>query len=326
MPVINKVSQDLVFDLINASNPNSPVKFSSNNVLLGKLTAITPSGASIQNTKVMVSNKPSSEYIGRVEVTYRRLDLAKLFRGLTITIAKFSPKVKAGSGNAWDSFVKDLLPTFNSQMGTAFTADDFVDLAIGRGSLNAQNRYQSSVTVQAKNTSWAYVGSFTFVWVDAPQDIDSVVTVTDLDGRLYPAGNVFDELHPVVVSQMAYGIDWTDVLSTQDNINAGVDLSYLMANGGGGVLTGSSNLYARNSMTAAFKVLNDLYPAYKFDIAAMYNNWQYAFVTLPSSAWPEANTEFFNRLLVLTPVSADKSKTTEAPNGFVGSLFFHFNI
>lgn len=330
MPIINKVSSELVFDLLNQANPNSPVKFSANNLNLGKLTAITPPAGQIQNTKIMLSNKPTSEYIGRVEATYRRLDLSKLFRGLTITLAKFSPMVKSGSSTAWASFVKDLLPTFNAQMGTAFTADDLTDFGISRGTLNAQNRYQSTVTVNAKATSLAYVGSFSFTWVDAPQDIDAVVTVTDLDGRVYPGGNVFDDSHALVLNQAAYGVDWTDVIDTTlKNLNvANVDVNYFSANGQGGpyVWTTGTNSYFNTAFLALLDALNGLYPELKLARADMLSKWSWSVITLPSAAYPEANPEFFNRALVMFPIDLTSSKTTAVPNGYVGNLIFHFNV
>lgn len=317
MPVITKVSQDLVFDLINQSNPNSPVKFSPNNLKLGKMTTLTPTGGAIQNTKIMLSNKPTSEYIGRVEVSYRRIDLAKLFRGLTITMNKFSLLAKS-STTAWNSFVKDLLPTFNTMMGTAFTADDLVDVAVGRGSLNAQNRYQNTITISAAATSLAYVGSFSFTWVDAPQDIDTIVTVTDLNGRAFPGGNVFDANHPCVLNGIGYAVDWTDTLTDIYGGNFAITENGFV---NAGNFASGMNAAVRVGIEAMLAQLNTMYPSIpKFTPSAMYDKWTYRFTPLPASGFPEANAEFFNRALILTP---NAPGTTG--DSFAGILMLHYN-
>lgn len=331
MPIINKVSSELVFDLLNQANPNSPVKFSGNNLNLGKLTAITPPAGQIQNTKIMLSNKPSSEYIGRVEATYRRLDLSKLFRGLTITLAKFSPLVKSGSSTAWASFVKDLLPTFNAQMGTAFTADDLVDVGISRGSLNAQNRYQNTVSISAKATSLAYIGSFSFTWVDAPQDIDAVVTVTDLAGRTFPGGNVFDDKHPLVLNGAYYGVDWTDVImgvNPSPDANFGSNNNYWLSHNVGGTLG--------PSIIAIIAEANKLLDIGLFFTSSLYNDrssmanlnstlWAARVRQLPSADFPEANSEYFNRVIALIPPAAS-SITDPAAKQYAGTLLLHYNV
>ena len=72
MPIYSKPSDDLVYDLINLSNPLLPTPVTKTNV---RLTAVTPIAAptDFRNTTVEMVALPGGQYLGRESLKYRRL-------------------------------------------------------------------------------------------------------------------------------------------------------------------------------------------------------------------------------------------------------------
>jgi len=311
MPIYGKPSSDLVYDLINESNPGLPVAASAGTVNLNTPTAITPSGGKIQNTKMILNAPANSPFIGRREVTYRRIDLSNLFRSVIVQINKYSAAAAAGNQNTVAYTLYDLLADLNTKYGMSFTQDDLTNINITRGNTqNAQGYYYNTVTVTAKATSLAYVGSFTFRWVQAPQDIATLITQIELDGRMFPGGNDFSGAHKTILDSLGYSLDFTSQAAAA---------SYAPTGGPGAATLPSTGSSAASNFLALGLALIDS----TFGTSLNDNTWwrgatYYVYNITNAPFPPEGNTRYSNRLMVVTVPTADAA--------YVGKLYLHFNV
>lgn len=138
-----------------------------------------------------------------------------------------------------------------------------------------------------------------------------MITQTELGGRAFPGGNVFDETHLAVLNSWHYAIDHTDkVFELATNWNKAAFAKTLVA--------------SNTTLTAFYKWLIDEMNA---DLGAelvwdgtFYNVWSHTCYALPGSlaSVPEANARYANRVLVLEPPA-------EGSKGVIGKIFIHFN-
>lgn len=316
MPIFNKPSQGLVYDFINAANPTLPSPLTPSNTKLGSPTATTVPGRPELNTTINVL-ATGGEYLGRKPVNYRRLALATLFKGMTVQINKFSANQDTASSVVFTLY--NLLQVINQQYGINLTTDDVNDVNITRGNTQEGSFYTSTVTVTAKASSLGYVGSFQLKWRSDAQDIAAMITVTELTGRKFPGGNDFvTPGHPVVVNNMAYGIDWSTFIT------------------GGTTWIGypnAINTIGANSVEFFDRFINELNRLYGTNLAKgsdptptnAYQSWPTRLVDLSTTdgklAAPEANAEYYNRVLIVDVPAA----ATLAGSG-VGSHYIHYNV
>lgn len=313
MPIFSKPPIDEVYDLINVANEGAPnwIPVTKLNVTLGVPAPATVPGNSAMNTKIMLNSVANSDFIGRKEVNYRRRDMGTLFRSIVVQIDRYSVNQNHASSGATVFTVYSLLPLINAKYGINLTQDDIVDQNIARGSTLEGGFYTTTVTVATKSTSLAYTGSFALKWKGAPQDLGSMITVTDLNARLYPGGNDFTVERRPIMSNAAFAYDWSNRLATTP-FNGYPTNFYVFGN------------YPASAafLNYVFGQLNaDLGTA--FPINAAWNgvaNNVFEVVTLPSTKYPEANSQYFNRLL-----------TWETPDSMLadfgpGRNYIHFNV
>lgn len=322
MPIFSKLPIDEVYDLINVANQGVEnwIPVTKTNVLLGVPAPATVPGNSAMNTKITLSAIAGQDFIGRKEVNYRRRDMGVLFRSIVLQINRYSPNQGSTAGqNAVVFSVHNLLPIINAKYGINLTTDDVVDQNIIRGTTIEDGFYTRTVTVQTKSTSLAYTGQFALKWRGAPQDLSSMITVTDLNARMFPGGNDFVTAgHPTIVSGMAYAIDWSTF------ILAGVKWNSYPSG-----WEGASNEVV-GFMTRFIDELNRLYgkglqyastgaPAY------VYQSWAGRVVDLSTQAGrdsaPLANSKYYNRVLILTIPNADTLLGCGA-----GVHYIHYNV
>lgn len=316
MPLFNKPSPALVYDLINEANPGLPVALTSGNSKLDNPVTATVPGRAELNTAITVI-PTSGDYIGRRLVNYRRLGLDKLLRGILVQIDKYSPTQSAAGSVVFT--VYSLLPMINAKYGLNLTTDDINDINITRGNTQEGGFYTTTVTVTAKATSLGYVGSFALKWKGAPQDLESMITVTNLDGRSFPGGNDFDTPgHAPIVNNMAYNIDWSAF------ITSGVKWdSYPNSIEGAGtnvVAFGNRFIDELNRLYGKGLVYpTNAAPAYA------YQSWAGRVVDLSTQAGrdsaPLANFKYYNRVLIWTIPEADTAKGCGA-----GQHYIHYNV
>lgn len=311
MPIYSKPSAELVYDLINEANPDLDPPLSPANVTLGDPTVITPVGGAIQNARIPVRATLNSPYIGRDSLTYRRIALGSLFRGMLVQINKYSTKLPGSGSNTVMFTLYELLADINAKYGMSFTQDDLSDISITRGNTQDGNgNYYRDITVNAKAGSKAFTGSFTFRWVQAAQDISTMITVVNIPGRLFPGGNTFDENHLKAMNSWQYGFDYTDKmfeLATAWNKSAFARVVVASNSTLGGFyqwLIGQINAQLGTSLVWD----NTFYTA-----------WYHSCYVLPDTSLPEANGRYHNRVVVLeTPAAGSK--------GVIGKIFIHFTV
>lgn len=305
MPLYLKPSKDEVYDLINQANPGLGFVASALNVNLSVPAVATVSGQPNLNTKIGLSAVQGGDFMGRKDVFYRRRNLTSLFRAVTVQIDLYRAPVAAG---ATAYTVYQLIPYINAKYGMSFTTDDLVDANIAYGSTIEGGFNTTTVTVTAKATSLGYTGSFALKWKSAPQDLATMIGVSELGGRLYPGGNDFTA-HKNIVNFMGYGTDWTAINTATPWPGYPTSNSLPTSNQAGN----------QAWLNAFFAEINRQYgtawtggPIATCKTATIY--------TLPNVAVPEANSRYFNRVMVI------ELTDTVADTIGVGRLYIHFNV
>lgn len=307
MPIFNKPSAELVYDLINQANPQLVKPATPVNTKLGVPAVIAVPGANKLNTSIVLAAVQGGDYIGRKTVNYRRIDLAALTRGVTISIDRYSAQQNNASASAVVYTVYQLLPFINQRYGLNLTTDDINDGNILRGSTLVNGMYTTTVTVTSKATSLGYVGSFSLKWTGAAQDIGLMLAITEIPARVFPGGNDFTDNH-TVLNALTYGYDWTAIFTATPwyqypagNPNANIAINSTM----GAVLAYINATFGLN-ITVNFRFDYE----YNFEV-----------LTLPSAKYPELNSEYYNRCLVFTPTSAAAKAQLGA-----GVMQMHYNV
>lgn len=307
MPLYAKPSKELVYDLINASNPTLPIPLTPLNMALSDVKAATVSGNSVVNTSISCVSI-AGDYVGRKTLNYRRLNFATMFRGQILQINRYSPTQTSAGVVAFT--VYQLLPVINATYGLNLTEDDVNNANIARGNTLEDGFYTTTVTLTTKATSLGWIGSIPLKWKGAPQDLASMITVTDLNARLFPGGNDFAAAgRRPVMNNLMYGIDWSSLLATTPY---------------NGYPNGLSNGTQTNAfINAVFDQCNTAYGT-GFPSQASWstssNLLGIELVVLPSAKYPEANSKYYNRLLTWdTPASMVEQYGN-------GRNYIHFNV
>lgn len=309
MPIFGKQSKDLVYDLINASNPSLPVPASASTVNLNTPSAITPSGGKIQNTKMTLNAPANSPFLGKKDITYRRIDLSNLFRSVIVQVNKYSAAAAAGNQNTVAFTLYNLLADLNAKYGMSFTTDDLGDANILRGNTqNSDGFYFNTVTISAKPTSLAFTGSFTFRWVQAPQDIATMLTLTELNGRQFPGGNDFVSAHKTILNSVGYSLDFTSQAAANSYVPTG----------GTATLPSSGSSTVTNFLAACLALIDSTFGTSLND-----NTWwrgaSYTVYNTTTYPFPgQANSRYYNRVMVIDVPTANGT--------YVGKLYIHFNV
>lgn len=325
MSLYPKQSMQMLVDLINQANPTLPVPLTATNALYGTPTAVTPTGGNVQNTSIKVTAQAGTKYVGNTTLLYRRLDFGILFRNLPIVIYKYSP---AGAGVS-PYKISDLLPLINAKYGLSLSATDIVDAGLPAGNSNAvpaiglaAGTRNSSVNVAAATGSPGFIGSFALYWVQAPQDIASMISVKNLENaRVFPgARNVVD--NSIYVPDLDfYSIDWTNALN-QAGVAASQSLAQVLVyltSYALGTQTGAGGT-VQNSLLASINAATGGQYNFTNPASTPYSLYGIKFtnVTLPSAALPEADSKYFNRALYLDLPGA-------AAWG-AGRIILHYNV
>ena len=306
MPKYNKPSVDLVVDLINESNPQLPFPIETGKVLFTGLATRTPGSGEYQDTQIKVNAKNNTEYVGNKLLQYRRIDIGKLFRGTSIEIHKYSPT--SISQNPYT--LHQLLDDINAKYGLALTTAEVTNIAFPAASDNYYPTIRTSkVNMVIQSTSLAWKGTVEVRWVQAPQELQTMITQPELTGRLYPGGNDFSGAHPYVLDLEAYAIDFTETNA------AGLNATGTFGSGIAAQITAQQTL-----VTLLAQVTGKAYAMDSANAGQPYNLYgcSYQKFALPNVVVPEANSRFYNSVVVLT--------YSNASNWGVGRLFMHHNV
>lgn len=310
MALQSKDSKGQLFDQINASNPTLPVPLSSADVNLSTLKTISQPGTVI-NTEVGLFAKMVGLFRKYVFLRYRRLDFQTLFRGNAPVLYKYT----SAPANASPFTVYQLLPYLNKIYGLQLTEDDVYDASFPIGDTTTTGYIgvrTSTVIVKAKPTSLGYVNQFVLRWVYRKQLVEDILPVADLPARQYPGGNDFTT-HASVLNSEAYGCDFANVVDSLTAANA---------------FNGTRTIGNAASIAQHQAVIDELntqrgtsYTVDQANVGQPGNLYGAATATytLPNAAVPEANSQYFNHVAIITPTGQD------AGANVTGKLFLHYN-
>ena len=286
-----KPQGDLLYDLIEESNPGFKSKFSQSDYILDSVTAYTPGTGEIQNTTIRCRAKPGGRALGSKTLKYRRIAMASILRGVTVKLTNWAPTTTLT--------IAEVLTTINAMYGLTLVPSDIpATSTITQGNVN--------LGVTGSN---CYTGIIALNWTKGKRNLSDAITAvngsSNLNGRLWPGGNTFGGARKPQGDFATYGAD----LSSQS-----ATLNGLIASGT--ATTGVAWL------TNVATELNAQYGSSFFSSNAAttqggMGGLTYAKVTLPNAAYPDANSAKYNRAIVLTAA---------ADSWFQGKLYLHFNV
>lgn len=320
----NKTAKQLLVDLINEGNPDMPfpINMTDYDFTRPEGIEVLPNG---HNTQIRVIAKPTAPYTGNVLLTYRRINLASLFRGVI-------PEVKhwvSVSGYQWYQDLiqlHDLLNKFSKKYGILLEKDQIRNVGLDRYNGDRGDFFN----IYAENDSLVFVGYTQAKWTIGKRTLEDLLEVDDIEGRVYPDGNDFSEdldrrpyLTPLfhntdfTMYHQENGSNWnrydyrfsgTTASSyyRQYRIYEGIMDSAFRQAFGFGVVPGYD--YTRYDHAGTGKDENG--DVYLHDI-------RYYRISLPDARYPEANSEFFNSAIVI-------EIPEDCPWG-VGNIYFHYN-
>lgn len=180
MPLYKDTDIQNLIALVNQANPGLPLALDEVNFIYGKPQVIAPALANGHNTRVRITPKGSSPYRGAVDVTYRRIDLATLFRSVKVEFTRWV-------NNNLYMVHAETVPILNKLYG--------LNLEVAKTTLSGS--WHSSHTGQARNLAatvdnYFYVGTVSVYWHRGQQELGiDILTTSELNGALWPQGNDF---------------------------------------------------------------------------------------------------------------------------------------
>lgn len=281
-----KAQTDVLFQLVNESNPGLVEARDLVNSLIGVPAARTPGAGEIQDTSVSIFATPASFYVGKRAVTYRRIDLAKLFANTVVELDIW----QNGSTMTPAIFVQEV----NKKYGLALLESD-----IPAGNRGSQAGVQN-MTINA--TSLLYKGTFVFRWSMGKRTINEIMGSVRPPGLRWDVNNV--EGKPIA-TLVGFGVDYTGQLATINQLATTVNL------------TSTQNPFVKTLITK----LNG-YTGLNLDILKDHTQvgglmgLAITKVTIPSDNAIEANSAKFNRVLVISALPG---------SWFCGKFLLHYN-
>lgn len=322
MRLYNKPVKQTLVDLINDSNPTLPFPINTVDYEFMPPEAITelPNG---HNTKIRLFCRLNAPYIGNITLTYRRLDLAKLFANHTPIVQKWVES--NGSTTATNHLLNlhDLLDDYSNKYGINLDKNEIQDYGLDQRYGFQPQRY--SFPIRAESTSLIYIGSVNAKWDIGERTLESLFGDYEVNGRVYPGGNSFDvpEARKHYLTPTTFNVDFTeDYLS---------DTTYWEYSNNRQLGYTTSSTYIRmfdlifNAFKREYDRVNPDGPTIQYTIGSNgYKNTPYDFNdfiirrrTLPDVDYPEANSEFYNTVVVIeTPADCTWA---------VGNIYLHYN-
>jgi len=283
---------DTLLGLINQSNPGLQVAPLTPAMLRTLVpTAITPVTGTIQDTSVRLMVLPgNANYYGSDTVTYRRINLANFFRGMTLTLDNYVGSTTMSAAQ--------FVAAFNAKYGTVLQTSDFTNTSFTSG---------TSYTVTLASASLCYNGSFTFKWTQGKEYVSQAISNPALVGKLYPGGNSFPNGRKPQGDFITYGLDFASIASTLKGLSASV--------------TVTPSMWASAPYSTILSYLQQQFPSENFSASDSgttggLGNLVLTRYTLPSAAVPGANSAKFATVTTIAAV---------AGSWFQGLFYLHYN-
>lgn len=328
MAIYSKTTKQMMVDLINEGNPQLPFPINATDFefTVPEIIPETPAG---HNTSIRISARPNTDYVGNVVLTYRRLNIGYIFRNMTLLVDRWMPNI--GMSTTYIQ-LRELLPLFGEKYGFNFIPEEWYDQALtGYNGISGH-----TFNIRPLPTNLAFVGAVAAKWLIGEQSLETLLPVDVIPGRQYPGGNDFAEINErkYWVNPDNFDYDYSahkDVLENPylPNVVIGYDSSSYsqsdqafidacisklpvrpdsrfdtyIAKAGVSSNQADASSHPTHGVLMVEGGLNGIYPR------------RY---TLPNSAVPEANSEFYNRCIVLDIPDECEWAT--------GRLFFHYNV
>lgn len=213
---LNKTSDNLVLDLILANNVDAELNLTK--VKFG-IPSVNADDGATKNTKMVVTARKNTGFIGNQEVIYDRLRGEALFRNVAAYLNVNLPKTTT-----------DLLAQLNKQYGLKIQEDDIVPAAIVDGvnpvptDPDADDPAPVPHTLTFKPECLAFLGTIQLLIGPRPQvgeRLSLVIKQTELNGLVYPDGPSDDKGQAYIYS---YGTDCTAISNFLSKRAVGEDL------------------------------------------------------------------------------------------------------
>lgn len=333
MAIYSKPSKLMVIDLINAGNPNLPFKINETDFELLDLTAIDtlPNG---HNTSIRLVAKPNTNYVGNLILTYRRLNIANIFRNLVPTIDYWVPNTGANSTQLTTS--TELHPKLGDKYGFLFESGMWNNVLLS----GYHGVRGDAFAITALPGNWAFVGTISAKWNIGQQSLESLLSIDQIPGRLYPGGNDFTTLEDrrYWITPDGFDVDYSKysaqfvALESALGVNGATTGYIYMGSTSSGYLTSLNTLKAivqgiKNREGDNYIVRGGLQAdlaveGIKYDMTGtLIRNYR-----LPHADVPEANSEFYNRCIVLDTDLLTVYYPTAAKTWGTGRMILHYNI
>lgn len=323
MAIYSKTARQMLVDLINEGNPDLPFKVDLTNFEFTHPTVIGDLENG-HNTQIRVIAKPSSPYVGNTLLTYRRLDLGKLFEGVLPTVQRWVYNTGNPDTGTPRAQLHDLLPLYTKKYGITLEASQVWDRTL----TEAMGVQGTPFQITAEPNSLVYIGHFDAVWFIGKRTLDDLVQIEEINGRQYPGGNEFADPsdRKLYFTPLTYATDYTYMLKEYSNWDYGGDGER------DSMSLNTGNTIDKANTQRILNLLNETLPA-SADFSITNRSGHYTDlvttgtvsvsgiwrvrVDLPSVDYPEANSEFYNTAVILL-IPEDCGWTT-------GNIYLHYN-
>jgi hypothetical protein len=340
MAIYSKTTKQMVVALINAGNPQLPFPINETDFDFSIPEVITDPGNG-HNTRIRVMAKPNTNYTGNVLLTYRRLDIARIFKNVTPHVQNWI--ANTGANSTVLTTARNLLPLYGEKYGFNFNPAEWTDV-----NLTGYNGVRGDLwNLTPLATNLAFVGTVPCRWEIGERTLESLLPVDQLLGRRFPGGNDFsvEANHRYWVLPDGFDVDYTFAAAYLENM--------YVANGYvGGV---RNNVYVGDNyndggQTVRRWIEDNLLRTLKARDGSSYTlvqpagpqdvvngiNTKYDLTglmarrySLPHPDVPEANSEFYNRVVIYSTAES------YAGSGFgastqrawaTGKIYLHYNV
>lgn len=335
MAIYSKTTKQMMVDLINAGNPQLPFPINETDFEFG-LPEVMADPGNGHNTKIRVTAKPNTNYVGNVQLTYRRLDVGRIFRNMTLEVFRWI--ANSGANGTVLSTVNDMLPLYSEKFGFNFQVGEW-----NQANLTGYNGIRGDVfNLTPVATNLAFVGTVPAKWTIGERTLESLLSVDVIEGRRYPGGNDFvTPGHQYWVTPDGFDIDYSfakDYLESQNVAtgNAGVVRGAVYVGDNYGDGQGPIRQYIENNCLKTLKNRSGEFytivtaagagQAVQDGINTPYrlNGCLFRRYALPHADVPEANSEFYNRCMVID--MADSTGGNGPRKWGTGRIFLHYNV
>ncbi len=239
------------------------------------------------NTIIDVYPLPGQPVKGKATFYYRRLDVGKIFKHNVIQFDRWTPNNTAT--------ISDICEWLNQRFGSRFVPEDFPSTSFPSSS--------AVRTLSVLPESFAYIGSFQFVYQTGKRSLDQLLDSYTIDGVEWDQEHGGIEDTRPLLTFIGYGTDYSD-------------LTYAIEDISNGTVVGPNTAF--ELLIERFNLLFET----NFDISLSHTvtnglqGLRFMRYSLPNSNFDDANSEVFRNALVIRGLQT---------SWFGGNLVFHYN-